>query len=232
MGWVRYLAYFLGITVVTWLLVQLELSFPGSLDLYVVPDGGAARGTSEYSPIEIVQPLLLLACAGMLAWVARFCPSQRPLTVFFAAFALIFLVRELRYFLDRFLVENLWQLLIGVIAALAIVYLGRHQRRARIALARIWPAPALGLIFSGAVIEIVFARLVGREALWMSLLGADYQPVVAVAVEEFLDLLGYLLWTAGTIEYTFQARALAYREPQPAARRRRAQRRHEQEGPY
>jgi hypothetical protein len=146
--------------------------------------------------------------------------------------ALAFLVRELDYFLDLYIIENLWHLPIAVIGALLIVYTYRHRRRFQIALARIWPSPGLTLLFSGAVILFAFARLVGQEALWMSLLGENYRSVVAVAVEEFIELCGYSLWMVGTIEYALQARAIAYREPQPAARRRREKRRHEAERPF
>ena len=66
----------------------------------------------------------------------------------------------------------------------------------------------------------------------MSLLGDDYQPIVKLAVEEFLELIGYVLWLIGTIEYTYQARAIAYREPISAAQRLRKKRRHDREGRY
>ena len=90
----------------------------------------------------------------------------------------------------------------------------------------------MALIFSGAVILFAFVRLVSQEFLWMSILGSNYQYVVKVAVEEFIELIGYLLWLIGAIEYTYQARAIAYREPQPAAQRLRQKRRHDQEGQY
>ena len=66
----------------------------------------------------------------------------------------------------------------------------------------------------------------------MSILGSDYQQVVKLAVEEFIELIGYLLWLIGAIEYTYQARAIAYREPKPAAHRLRQKRRHDKEGRY
>jgi hypothetical protein len=66
----------------------------------------------------------------------------------------------------------------------------------------------------------------------MSILGSDYRHVVKLAVEEFIELLGYFFWMIGSIEYALQARAIAYREPQPAAQRRRERRRQEGEGPY
>ena len=66
----------------------------------------------------------------------------------------------------------------------------------------------------------------------MTILGDDYRRIIKLALEEFIELIGYFLWMIGTIEYALQARAVAYREPQPAAQRRRQKRRHEAEGRF
>ena len=232
MAWIRYIVYFAGIALVTWALTQMELASPGSLKLHILVDDNDILGTSEYSPVEIIQAIILGACGVIMAWVAKYCPSQRPIAFLFGGMALIFLIRELDYFFDRFLVDNLWQVLVVIAGALVMAYIYRHRLRFRIALARIWPSPGLTFLFCGAVILFAFVRLVGHEPLWMSILGDDYQRVIKIAVEEFIELIGYFLWMVGTIEYAFQARAVAYRAPQPAARRRREKRRHDSEGRF
>ena len=232
MAWIRYIVYFAGIALVTWALTQMELASPGSLKLHILVDDNDIFGTSEYSPVEIIQAIILGACGVIMAWVAKYCPSQRPIAFLFGGLALIFLIRELDYFFDRFLIDNLWQVLAVIAGALVMAYIYRHRRRLRIALARIWPSPGLTFLFCGAVILFAFVPLVGHEPLWMSILGDAYQRVIKIAVEEFIELIGYFLWMVGTIEYAFQARAVAYRAPQPAARRRREKRRHESEGRF
>jgi len=62
MVWPRYIGYFAGIALLTWMLTQLEISFPGSLELHVIANPGDQFGTSEFSPIEIIQPLILGVC--------------------------------------------------------------------------------------------------------------------------------------------------------------------------
>lgn len=232
MAWIRYIAYFIAITFVTWSLTQLELSSPGSLKLHLVLSDTDVYGTSELSPVEMIQAIILAACGIIMAWVARYCPSQRPIAFGLGGVALACLIRELDYFLDRYFADNLWQVLVAIVGALVIVYVYRHRRRLRIALARIWPSPGLSLLYSGAVILFGYSLLVGHEALWMSILGDDYQRVIKLAVEEFIELVGYFLWMIGTIEYAFQARAIAYKEPQPAAQKRRQKRRQDAEGKY
>jgi hypothetical protein len=224
--------YFIAIAFVTWALTQLELSSPGSLKLHVLVTESDTYGTSEFSPVEIIQAIILGACGIIMGWVAQYCPSQRPIAFLFGGMAFAFLIRELDYFLDRFIIDNLWQVLFAIIGALVIAYTYRHLRRLRIALARIWPSPGLTLLFSGAVILFAFVRLVGHEPLWISILGDSYERVIKLAIEEFIELLGYFLWMIGTIEYAFQARAIAYREPVPAARKRRDKRRHEAAGKF
>ncbi len=228
----RYLLYFIAIAFVTWALTAMEIASPGSLKLHIMLNETDRFGTSEFSPVEIIQAIILGVCGVIMAWVARFCPSQRPIAIPFAGMALAFLVRELDYFLDRFIIDNLWQVIIVIVGSLVIVYTVRSRKRLQISLARIWPSPGLTLLFAGAVILFAFVRLVGHEPLWMSILGDDYRRIAKLAVEEFIELIGYFLWMIGTIEYAYQARAIAMAEPQPVARRLRDKRRHDAEGRY
>jgi hypothetical protein len=57
------------------------------------------------------------------------------------------------------------------------------------------------------------------------MLGDAYARIIKLAVEEFIELIGYLLWLIGTIEYVYQSKALMEREPKPAAVKRREYRR-------
>lgn len=222
---IRYILYFAGITLLTWLLTQMEIIAPGSLKLLINAYPGDSLGTSEYSPVEIIQVVILLACGGLYAWVARHCPSQRPIAIPFGGLAAIFVIRELDYFLDRYIADNFWQAIMAVILALLIVYTYRNRRRFRIAWLRVWPSPGLTLLFAGAAILFSFVRLIGHEPLWMAILDDSYQRVVTLAVEELMEIAGYYFWLIGTIEYTYQARAIAQREPQPVVAKRRERRR-------
>ena len=88
MALIRYLLYFLGIGLVSWLLASLEIWSPGSLRLHLQVDMGSgdSLGTSEYSPIEIIQPGILvdlrapvicLGCAHSLSVAAADCVFVR-----------------------------------------------------------------------------------------------------------------------------------------------------------
>jgi hypothetical protein len=225
MAWFRYVLYFFGIASLTALLVQLEVANPGTLRMHEYVTEGDAFGTSEFSAVENVQLILLLACGAMMGWVARHSNTQRPLAILLGGLALIFFIRELHYFLDQYIIDNLWQVLVGISGALLIAYCYRHLKRLNIALARIWPSPGLTLIYAGAVILFAYSILVGHEPLWLAMLGDAYARIIKLAVEEFIELIGYLLCLIGTIEYVYQSKALMEREPKPAAVKRREYRR-------
>jgi hypothetical protein len=220
----RYVGYLIGTALLTWLLTSIEISSPGSLKLHVMGAPGDTLGTSEYSPVEILQNGILVVCGLLYAWIARHYPSQRPIAFTFGGLALAFTIRELDYFLDRYVADNFWQVMIAVIAALLITYVFRNRRRFGIAWLRLWPSPGLTLLFAGALVHFSFALLVGHEPLWMAILGDDYRRIVKLAVEEFIELSAYYLWLIGTVEYVFQVRAIALRDPQPVAVKRRAHR--------
>lgn len=231
MALLRYILYFFGVAIITLILTQLEISSPGSLKLQVYTNPADTLGTSEYSPLEIIQPGILVICGLLLAWVAGNCPSQRPIAILFIGVALVFFIRELDFFLDRF-VDNLWQVLVAVPAALVIVYTHRHRRRFRIAWGRVWPSPGLSILFAGAIVMFAFVQFVANENLWMAILGEDYRRIVKLSVEEFMELAAYYLWLIGTIEYTYQAKVIAMREPQPAVVKRRKGRQPKPKGRY
>ncbi len=229
---IRYITYFIAIALVTALLTQLEISFPGALRLQTFAGPGDALGTSEYSPVEIIQLLILVICGTLLAWTARHCPPQRPVAILFAGTALIFLLRELDYFLDTYVADNFWQVMMAVVSALIIVYCYRQWRRLRIAWFRVWPSPGLALYFAGAVVVFVGATFIGHEPFWHAVQGGHYQRIVKLAVEEMIEFIGYALWLVGSVEYSYQARAIMQQEPQTVVAKRRAARHPKSEGRY
>ncbi|MDH3587321.1 MAG: hypothetical protein OEQ30_09555, partial [Gammaproteobacteria bacterium] len=109
MAWFRYVLYFFGIALLTAVLVRLEVAHPGTLRLQEFVSEGDEYGTSEFSTIEIIQLLILLTCGVLMGWVARQSQTQRPLAILFGGLALVFLIRELHYFFDQYIIDNLWQ---------------------------------------------------------------------------------------------------------------------------
>lgn len=216
----RYLLYTLAVLLLTGYFAWAEISEPGSLKLLVFESSEDQLGTSEYSPIELIQPVMLMTCLLLFAWVAKDVPSQRPIAFLFGGIAFSGTVRELDLFLDRAVADNFWQLPVGMAAALVIVYMVRNRRRFKVAWLKIWPSAGLSLLYAGALIEFVFAQLIGHQPLWQAIAGDGYQRIVKVTVEELIELMGYCIWVIGSIEYALQARSLRPVEPRRRPRER------------
>jgi hypothetical protein len=196
----RYLAYALGVFAGTVLIMVLALSLPGGLQFDRVVSG---MPTSELSPVELLQNLLLLFCAGAFGWIAYRDRLRRPMAIGFSMLFAAFLIRELDFFLDVFLLDNLWQVLCATLLSVALVYGARNHYRYGQGWRRSWPSPGLALIIGGIILLIPFAQLIGHEALWKLILGEAYVRVIKVAAEEFIELGAYTMITLGTIEFLY-----------------------------
>ncbi len=222
----RYFAYATLIAGAAAGLLWVALRWPGGLLLNFVVGEEDTLGTSEFSPVEQLQHLLLLLSAGIFAWVAIRDRLRRPMCVGFIALFLIGFIRELDFFLDRYATDNLWQVLCTIVLALATVYIYRHRKRYLIGWRRTWPSVGLAIIISGMLLLIPYSLIVGNESLWQAIMGDAYARVAKMAAEEFIELGGYLLIFIGSIEFLYTwARLPETRSLDTRPRRRKRKRR-------
>jgi hypothetical protein len=198
----RYLAYAFGVFAGMVLMMLLAWQLPGGLQFEREMTAINVR-TSELSPIELLQNLLLLVCSGIFGWIASRDRLRRPMAVGFSALFAIFLVRELDFFLDFYLRDNLWQVLCALIASVAGVYCFRNSSRYAQGWSRSWPSAGLALIMGGLILLIPFAQLVGHAEFWKLILAENYIRIVKVATEEIVELGAYAIITIGTIEFFY-----------------------------
>jgi len=222
----RYFAYATLIAGAAAGLLWVALRWPGGLLLNFVVGEEDTLGTSEFSPVEQLQHLVLLLSAGIFAWVAIRDRLRRPMCVGFIALFLIGFIRELDFFLDRYATDNLWQVLCTIVLALATVYIYRHRKRYLIGWRRTWPSVGLAIIISGMLLLIPYSLIVGNESLWQAIMGDAYARVAKMAAEEFIELGGYLLIFIGSIEFLYTwARLPETRSLNTRPRRRKRKRR-------
>ena len=222
----RYFAYATLIAGAAAGLLWMALRWPGGLLLNFVVGEEDTLGTSEFSPVEQLQHLLLLLSAGIFAWVAIRDRLRRPMCVGFIALFLIGFIRELDFFLDRYATDNLWQVLCTIVLALATVYIYRHRKRYLIGWRRTWPSVGLAIIFGGMLLLVPYSLIVGNESLWQAIMGDAYARVAKMAAEEFIELGGYLLIFIGSIEFLYTwARLPETRSLDTRPRRRKRKRR-------
>ena len=198
----RYLAYLIGTSVLILSLTAIAGQFPGTLQFDRVV-AGAEKPTSEFTSVEILQVVGLIFCAAVFAWVASRDRLRRPMTVSISAMFIIFLLRELDFFMDTYLVDNLWEVLLAVVLAVTLVYCVRNRQRFAQGWRRSWPSAGIALIIGGIILLIPVAQSVGDQRLWMTIMGEDYQRVIRVTAEEFVEFSAYIMMTIGSIEFLY-----------------------------
>ncbi|MDC8637113.1 hypothetical protein NY667_04660 [Xanthomonas hortorum pv. hederae] len=154
----------------------------------------------EWSLVESSQLLLLGATVAAFIRLARHSPEDRRFAVLAAGLFACMLIRELDVLWDQ-LAERLWYGLVAAVAVGCLVYGLRQWRAALAGLARFLSARTGTVLVTGLVVVLVYSRLMGMGGLWRDLLDAHYLRVFKNAVEEGLELLGYLLILASSLGY-------------------------------
>ncbi|APE42219.1 hypothetical protein BOO69_01430 [Sulfitobacter alexandrii] len=105
--------------------------------------------------------------------------------------------------------------LVPAVVALGIggVFTWKHRFGLRAAFADHLGTRSGAYFTLGLLLLIVFSRLFGTGAVWQGVMGAAYTPEVKAAVQEGLELLGYLLLAHGAVA-SFQER-FGERQPLP-----------------
>lgn len=198
----RFTCYAVVVAALTVLLMLMGVSSPHGFgfDRYVPSLG---QVTSELSPVEITQNLLLALCAFMYATVAWLDRLRQPMAVTLAALMLAFLLRELGFFLDVYVADNLWQVLCAVLIAFTLVHGIQNRSRWQQGWRRSWPSAGLAIMLTGVIMLLTFAQLLGSEIIWRSILADTYVRVIKIAVEELFELGAYMLIAIGTAEFFF-----------------------------
>lgn len=221
-GLLRYLAYVLFVVGVLYGMLLLGRNLPGGLYLSIAADADSRLTTSEFSLVEMLQNILIAFCGLVFGWIAARDRLRRPLAVALASLFALFLIREMDFFLDRFVADNFWQVLAGLVISVSGVYIFRHRRRLQTGWYRSWPSAGIELMIAGLIILIPFAQIAANEAMWRTTLGPDYTRAAKLATEEFIELGGYLLIVIGTLEFLYAwSRLPETRTIEPAQKRRR-----------
>lgn len=199
--WLRYTSYLLLIALLLQGIVWLAAGDEDALDIFVRLNSTDVFGTSEFSLVEILQSIALAACIAVCAGTARISASTRPLAVLLSLMFLVMLIREQDFFIERWLpwTSWLWPALITLAVA---IYLALSRRNALTEQLRAFvPTAAFGLMFAGMAVVIGFSRVLGQKALWIALLDEQTYRIAKLAAEELIELVGYCLLVAASVEY-------------------------------
>ncbi len=166
---------------------------------------------TESSFVELSQLALLGASLLAVSSLWRI-PHYNPVGTLLAFLLAGAMVREMDYFLDRWLFDGGWQVLLtGLLVSTTIVlWPRRHMLRQR--LGDVTQTVGFGMMFSGFAVVMGFSRLFGRDSFWREVMAGGYNRSVKNLAEESVELLGYAILTIGVVECVLALRAAAARE--------------------
>lgn len=158
---------------------------------------GYLHGTKSYyaerSTVENVQSLFLLITAGLFFAAARLNGSWRGLCVVFGLMIVTAMVREQDSFFDNKVFDGAWQIVAGLILAVAGWWTWKRRKTIGSEIISYAETPGAGLIVAGMLTVAIFSRLTGRGSFWKSVTGDHYLRIIKSIVEEGTELFGYSL---------------------------------------
>lgn len=181
-----------------WCLLLISMLPP----LLVFLDFRLGNGVSEQSLTELTQELLLLGTALLFMVRAKKQPLSRPFYILVAGFFGCLLIRELDAYFDA-IRHGFWKwpaLALAVGAIFHAWHRGRHSVLP--SMARFMGNRNTGYILLGLVMVVGFSRVFGSGSLlWENLVDASYLFEFKSALQEGLELLGYLYIAFGAVMY-------------------------------
>lgn len=160
------------------------------------------KGYAEMPCSELSQETFLLISAMIFAVEASRWPHARGFLTLVAGFFASMLVREFDAYLDRWVYHSFWIWPCSLIVVSAMACAVRcHETILRPMAHFVGTKPQL-LIMVGLVVVLTFSRTMGSgEILWKHVVnGSDYY-VVKTALQEGLELFGYIFICYGSVVF-------------------------------
>ena len=153
---------------------------------------------SEYSLTEFTQEFLILASFIILFFKTYKNREHRGFLLLPVGLFLVMFIREGDYYWDK-IMNGLWTIL-AVSTFLISVYIAYRQRQTIIpTLSTYWNTRGFGYLIVGLLIVLLFSRIFGTGDLWRAILKENYIGYYKTAIQEGLELLGYLIIFYGVI---------------------------------
>ncbi|MFD2190820.1 hypothetical protein [Pistricoccus aurantiacus] len=158
------------------------------------------RRFSETGFTELAQSGVLLASAMLALYLWRQRPEMPVVCCLFFAFLGASLIREQDAWLDQYVAENTWKVLVALLILPCLFYVIRRRHVFITEFEGYANSFSFGLFAAGFLTTYVFSRLYGRGEMWEAVLGDAYRRVFKDAAEEVTELLGYTLMLVAMIE--------------------------------
>ena len=186
--------------------------------LYVLGIGAIAQGAflealylpevrfSELGFTELTQTLTLALSCALLLYVRHVLKVWPTVTLLLLAFLGASLVREQDAFLDNFVADGSWQIIVTIIVVPSLIWVVMHRRRFLDEFVHYSNSFSFGLFTAGVLTTYIFSRLYGRQDFWRAVLQDNFVREFKDVAEEVVELLGYSLMLIAMIELMLLAR--------------------------
>ncbi|MDR1283382.1 MAG: hypothetical protein LBK99_21570 [Opitutaceae bacterium] len=197
----RFAAYIAGILCISYLIYRDARSGPERF--------------GETSWVEMTQLVVLLVSTvtGLRIW--RGGSEIRHAALLLATFAGVSFIRECDAFLDEYVFDGCWQVLVFSILAIVFFHIWKNRLSLLAGMKLYLPSSACGLFMGGFLTTYVFSRLFGTRYLWRTALQEGYVKIAKTMAEESTELFGYALLLFSVIEMAVMARTLAAHAARP-----------------
>lgn len=193
----RFIGYTLLITI-----------FTASLPLLVRDEqAGIFR---ENGPLEWGEFFLLMSASSLFFIAARVLRVFRELLLVLGSLSGFAAIRELDGLLDTWRSLGGWKFGFGLILYASYLIYKQKTRFTR-QLAEFLSTPGFAVLWSGFIVAIPVAQLVGHGPFLQALMGDHYQWTFKHAIEECGEFVGYLMLLVGSIESLLQMKRFQIR---------------------
>lgn len=153
---------------------------------------------SEESLTEAFQALLVGGSALLFFAGAIKLPKARVYLTIAGLFLASMFVRENDVYLDQ-IRHGFWALPVVIMLGLAAFYGVRNRHRLKKPLYQHAATRQWAYLMVGLIIVLVFSRLFGSGDLWRAVMGESYQWQFKAALQEGIELMGYMILGYGAL---------------------------------
>ncbi|OHB53636.1 MAG: hypothetical protein A2Y07_01110 [Planctomycetes bacterium GWF2_50_10] len=154
----------------------------------------------EDGVIELSQVAVLILAAVMLYVASNRTREYRDFFKVLYLAPVLAIIRENDHFLETYVFDEAWE----VLAVVCVIYMGyilyRTHKRVLQQFVRFTATGPFICFANGAFIVMIFARIIGQQSLWESLLQEHHHRMIGRFVEETIEFLGYCFILIGSME--------------------------------
>lgn len=182
------------------------LIFAATISLPTFLEDGNIGAFKEGSWVEWFQLMLLGATSSLYFYEAFFSNPHQTIFHFLGCLSAFAAIREMDAFLDRVIPLIGWK--IGFVFILYALFSAYAHRKSFLRQIRIFlNTHSMVILWAGFIVAVPIGQLLGHGDFLQALMGDNYDRDYKRVIEETLELMGYILVFAGSVEAAVELRA-------------------------